>query len=88
VRTPAAELIRRKGNAVEVLEAIEFLRNGRRDARLHAVTVALAGEMLVLGGLTRDRREAAAAVERALASGAATPMTRSTPRSVSRRSPA
>jgi hypothetical protein len=52
------------------------------------VTVALAGEMLVLGGLTRDRREAAAAVERALASAAATPMTRSTPRSVSRRSPA
>ena len=62
---------RHVGNALEVLEAIELLRGGRRDARLHAVTAALAAEMLVLGGLARDRRDAATAVDRALASGAA-----------------
>ena len=62
---------RHVGNAVEVLEAIELLRGDRRDARLHAVTAALAAEMLVLGGLARDRREAATAVDRAIASGAA-----------------
>src|SRR6266850_3310057 len=64
-------LVRHVGNAVEVLEAIELLTGRRRDARLHAVTAALAGEMLLLGGLARDRREAATAVERALTSGAA-----------------
>ncbi|HMH50702.1 MAG TPA: thymidine phosphorylase [Candidatus Acidoferrum sp.] len=62
---------RHVGNAVEVLEAIEFLTGRRRDARLHEVTAALAGEMLRLGGLARDPREAATAVERALTSGAA-----------------
>jgi thymidine phosphorylase len=59
------------GNALEVHEAIEFLTGRRREARLHAVTTALANEMLLLGGLARDPREAAVAVERALASGAA-----------------
>jgi thymidine phosphorylase len=59
------------GNALEVLEAIEFLTGARRDARLHAVTSALASELLVLGGLARDDGEATAAVDKALASGAA-----------------
>jgi thymidine phosphorylase len=59
------------GNALEVLEAIEFLTGRRRDTRLHQVTAALAGEMLVLGGLAPDQRDAEAALERALASGAA-----------------
>jgi thymidine phosphorylase len=59
------------GNALEILEAIEFLTGRRREPRLHIVTAALASELLVLGGLARDHAEAAAAVERALASGAA-----------------
>jgi thymidine phosphorylase len=59
------------GNALEVLEAIEFLTGAKRDARLHAVTSALAGDLLVLGGLARDGREGTAAVDKALASGAA-----------------
>jgi thymidine phosphorylase len=59
------------GNALEVREAIDFLTGRRREPRLHAVTAALAGELLVLGGLARDLAEAAAAVERALASGRA-----------------
>jgi len=62
---------RHAGNALEVREAIELLTGGRREARLHAVTTALAGEMLVLGRLAGDRDAASAAVERALASGAA-----------------
>ena len=59
------------GNALEVRECIDFLTGRRRDARLHAVTSALAAEMLVLGGLARDHAEAVARVDRALASGAA-----------------
>ena len=59
------------GNALEVRECIDFLTGRRRDARLHAVTSALAAEMLVLGCLARDHAEAVARVDRALASGAA-----------------
>ena len=59
------------GNALEMREAIDFLTGQRREARLHAVTAVLAGELLVLGGLARDHAAAAGPVERALASGAA-----------------
>jgi thymidine phosphorylase len=59
------------GNALEVREAIDFLTGRRREARLDAVTAALAGELLVLGGLAPDGAAAARAVERALGSGAA-----------------
>jgi thymidine phosphorylase len=59
------------GNALEVREAIDFLIGRRRDARLHTVMAALAGDLLVLGGLARDEAEARATVDRALASGAA-----------------
>jgi thymidine phosphorylase len=59
------------GNALEAREAIDFLTGRRREARLGVVTAALASELLVLGGLARDHAEAEAAVERALASGAA-----------------
>jgi thymidine phosphorylase len=59
------------GNALEVREAIGVLAGRERDDRLHAVTTALASELLVLGGLARDTATAAAAVEKALTSGAA-----------------
>ena len=59
------------GNALEVREAIDFLTGRRREPRLYDVTTALASELLVLGGLAGDEGAAAAAVERALASGAA-----------------
>jgi thymidine phosphorylase len=59
------------GNALEVAEAIDFLTGRRREGRLEAVTTTLAREMLVLGGLAEDGAEAAVAVARALASGAA-----------------
>jgi len=59
------------GNAVEVLNAVDYLTGARRDARLHAVTLALGAELLTLSGLAPDRLSARAALERALASGAA-----------------
>jgi thymidine phosphorylase len=59
------------GNALEVQEAIGVLTGRRRDDRLHAVTTALAGELLVRGGLARDLATAAAAIDAALGSGAA-----------------
>ncbi len=49
------------GNAVEVMNAVEFLTGARVDKRLHAVTVALGGEVLVSGGLA-----ASAAIGRAM----------------------
>jgi thymidine phosphorylase len=61
---------RTAGNALEVAEAIEYL-TGRRDDRLHEVTMGLAASLLVQGGLHADEAEARAAAERALDSGAA-----------------
>jgi thymidine phosphorylase len=59
------------GNALEVREAIDYLTGARREARLHAVTLTLSAELLVLGGLARDHDAARARVEAVLASGAA-----------------
>ena len=59
------------GNALEVINAVDYLTGARRDARLHAVTLALGAELMALSGLSRDRVAARAALERALASGAA-----------------
>ncbi|HJS31071.1 MAG TPA: thymidine phosphorylase [Alphaproteobacteria bacterium] len=59
------------GNAIEVREAIAYLRGEARETRLDTVTRALATEMLLLGDLARDATEARAMVEGALASGKA-----------------
>jgi thymidine phosphorylase len=59
------------GNALEVLNAVDYLTGAKRDARLHAVTLALGAELLTLAGLARDRVGARAALERSLANGAA-----------------
>ena len=53
------------GNALEVRECIDWLTGSRREARLSAVTRALAVEMLALGGLG----DGEARIERAIASG-------------------
>jgi thymidine phosphorylase len=59
------------GNALEIAEAIDYLTGARREARLHAVTTALAAEMLLLGGLARDDAEARSRIDAALTSGTA-----------------
>jgi pyrimidine-nucleoside phosphorylase/thymidine phosphorylase len=56
------------GNALEVAEVVELLRGGG-PADLRALTVELTAEMLVLGGVARDRVEAGRAVEAAIADG-------------------
>ncbi|MGE3302282.1 MAG: thymidine phosphorylase [Hyphomonadaceae bacterium] len=59
------------GNALETAEAIAYLRNDKREARLDAVVLALAAEMLVLGGIEKDAPAARARAVAALESGRA-----------------
>ncbi|MEX0852982.1 MAG: thymidine phosphorylase [Bauldia sp.] len=59
------------GNAVEVMNAVEFLTGARRDARLYEVTVALGAELLVLGGLASDAGDGRKWIEAAFLSGTA-----------------
>jgi pyrimidine-nucleoside phosphorylase len=56
------------GDALEVIEARDFLRGKQRDARLAEVVVLVATEMLVVGGMARD--EAPARIQMALEGGA------------------
>lgn len=63
---------RTAGNAVEVLEAIDYLKEpAKAEPRLHDVTMALAAEMLLLGRLAPDAGAAKAKAEAVLASGQA-----------------
>jgi thymidine phosphorylase len=63
---------RNVGNALEVVEAVEYLKGeGDRDPRLHEVTMALAGEMIALGGLAPSPAAGRARAEAALADGRA-----------------
>lgn len=59
------------GNAVEVRNATDFLTGKVRDSRLQEVTLALAAEMLLSGGLAANSDEAAARALRALEDGSA-----------------
>ena len=62
---------RTAGNALEVREAVDFLRGERRERRLLEIVTALSAELLRLGGLAADDEAARAAIAKALASGAA-----------------
>ncbi|MDH4071534.1 MAG: thymidine phosphorylase [Gammaproteobacteria bacterium] len=59
------------GNALEVAEAVRFLRNDSRDERLDEVVMALAAEMLLVAGLAKDRAVARHHAAEALTSGRA-----------------
>jgi len=59
------------GNAVEVRNAADFLTGKARDSRLQEVTLALAAEMLVSGGLAASSGEATARALAALENGSA-----------------
>ena len=59
------------GNGLEVAYAVSYLKGDYRKSRFHGVTIALAAEMLVLGGLASSRGEGVARAERALDSGRA-----------------
>ena len=62
---------RSAGNAMEVREAVDFLSGSQRDPRLHDVVVALASELLQIGGLSKGPATAEATIAAALDSGAA-----------------
>ncbi|WP_133650445.1 thymidine phosphorylase [Paraburkholderia flava] len=59
------------GNALEVRFSIDYLTGRTQPARVHDVTLALAAQMLVLGGLARDVAQARDQLVAALDSGAA-----------------
>ena len=59
------------GNANEIVESVEFLKNENREARLNEVVVSLCTEMLLVTGLEEDNGAAGAKVETAITSGAA-----------------
>ncbi len=59
------------GNALEVAFAVDYLTGAHRGSRFDAITMALAAEMLVLGGLAPDRGEAEARAREALDGGRA-----------------
>lgn len=62
---------RSAGNAVEVVEAIEYLQGKNIDTRLHEVNAALTAELLVLGKLAKDVREARAKIDEVIKNGKA-----------------
>lgn len=62
---------RTAGNALEMQECVAWLRTGQVEPRLKEVTLLLAADMLVQGGLVPDVVAARQACETALASGAA-----------------
>jgi len=57
------------GNGLEVVEAIDYLTGKKRDPRLHEVTIALAGELLALSGLTATASAGRTKAETALGNG-------------------
>ena len=59
------------GNAVEVMNAVDYLTGAHRDPRLHEVVVALGGEMLHLGGLAESIEDGWAQIDAAIDSGRA-----------------
>ncbi|MBB3935887.1 thymidine phosphorylase [Aureimonas phyllosphaerae] len=64
-------LARDAGNALEIANAIRFLTGRGRDARLQAVTLALAGEVLAAGGLIGTATDGEAMARAALEDGRA-----------------
>lgn len=59
------------GNAVEVAEAVQYLKGENVDSRLHQVTMELCAELLVSAKLAKDLKEAKSKLEQVLSSGKA-----------------
>jgi thymidine phosphorylase len=59
------------GNALEIAEAMAYLRNDYRDPRLDAVVMALGAEMLLVTGIENDPESARARCDEAVVSGLA-----------------
>lgn len=59
------------GNAVEVVEAVRFLRGEKPESRLYEVTAALCAELLLLGKLATTKDAALEKIATAISSGKA-----------------
>lgn len=59
------------GNALEMSEAVDYLKGGYRNPRLHEITMALSAEALVLKNLAASHEEAREKLQNALDSGKA-----------------
>jgi len=57
------------GNALEIEESVQFLRNQQRETRLNDVVIGLCAEMLLVGGLEDDRDVAARKCDDAVTGG-------------------
>jgi thymidine phosphorylase len=62
---------RSAGNALEIAEAVQYLKDDEREPRLDAVVLGLCAEMLVVTGLEPDRDQALKKVDEAVTSGRA-----------------
>ena len=62
---------RTAGNALEIAEAVKYLKNEDREPRLDAVVMGLCAEMLVVTQLEADRDRALQKVDEAVSSGRA-----------------
>ena len=62
---------RTAGNALEIAEAVQYLKDDNREPRLDAVVLGLCAEMLVVTGLEPDRDKALQKVDEAVTSGRA-----------------
>lgn len=62
---------RNVGNALEVAEAVSYLKGENIDPRMHEITLELCGELLVMAQLASSIDEAKTALQKALDSGAA-----------------
>lgn len=60
------------GNAVEVKETVDYLLGSHRDPRLHEVVIALAVDMICMGGLAENREDAKSKANAVLDDGRAT----------------
>jgi len=59
------------GNALEIAESMEFLKNEYREPRLDKVVMSLCAEMLIVSGLEADRAAARTKTNEAVTSGKA-----------------
>ena len=62
---------RNVGNALEVIEAVEYLKGEKVDARLHQITLELCAELLVNAQLSKDLVSAKKQLQKVLDSGKA-----------------
>jgi len=62
---------RNVGNALEVMEAVDYLKGENVDSRLHCVTMELCAELLVSAGLFADEKQALVKLQKVLNSGQA-----------------